>query len=166
MAHQIAAGVLASADQVAKRLLGRRRDPHQRQLAGAPGPQQPLVERGDLTPGSGGTVLGTHEGVPPAHAVAAFPEVFPCVVAHLGGARSLTAAEARLERGARSDERTFPPAFRYEGPATRARSTASATPCVHGGPCPHNSVSTRVAASTSRDASAPVLSAVAAPATI
>ena len=42
MTHQIAARVLASADQVAKRLLGRRRDPHQRQLAGTPKPQQPL----------------------------------------------------------------------------------------------------------------------------
>jgi hypothetical protein len=40
--HQIAARVLTSADEVAKPLLGRRRDPHQRQLARTPQPQQPL----------------------------------------------------------------------------------------------------------------------------
>ena len=68
--------------------------------------------------------------------------------------------------GAERKERPLPPAFRYEGPAARARSTARAAPCVHGGPWPHSSVSARVAASPSRDASAPALSAVAAPATI
>jgi hypothetical protein len=54
----------------------------------------------------------------------------------------------------------------HDAPAARARSTASATPCVQGGPCPHNRVCARVAARASSDASARALSAVAAPATI